>query len=1697
MVQKRGTSVVILLLVVLFINSVSAGIIEQLPHIEDKSLDEQLNIPFTYAVGIAADVGNDDTNACNPAAAAFGMLDVKGAYVEFPGSNSACEWHGLPNDQHGCYFLVDEIDGDNDPDDDFEKGWSDDCAGWIIPLWKSIDYNGITSGGNYFFDDDLSKMFLNSLVSRLGGPKKNYGEHSALTDYQAMNNHPGCLFKSFSFSSFNRAYICLEQKLESRWYICDEESFGKFIPIPAEPVSCTVDSECAMTTECQGENGQNNCFCNEYNHCQLKGEEEVGAGNPQAWFCKKNKENNYFWDQRDLTCRNLESVGENCDDNEKVCLNSGNDWLATANNKCCGDDNDDFGMTADNAIAITVEQGNPICLNKEWTTPNDWSVSESCQGKDWCWVSAPENSYRIFTLKKPLDKVMRTGYDIVSNGEEWVVCGGGNFGALDTTDLIPENQPDANRFYCYYGDKQYSFADCKQGEPPAELANLKERYKGDGLWKIPVNKVDEYLYSASFSTPQYELQAGKKGLDINFPVGTSANIEFFVRFIGEDKFTLPVGLNLVIKGPKPSPTTGRVIYFSQNVLGYAQTSLEKNKWLHIKVPLTNELYGIEEITLEATPADNQIEVKGLQVTWETPGGKVPICSGEKTAEGSAWRESFDFHKSRSYSAENMCNEFFSPEEKVAWLGNSIDLPGLPAERQCCGDDLAEYYAGPSKAVDGKHYGCWNSQPIKDGETTMNVEVGVKYYQHTPTINYPPVTFGYKLEGKYEYARSTGAAYYITVSAPPELTTTKLAVSASNTPNNFILDSVSIKQPFMIGFDQLTIETTDTKERKDTVSGVNVVDEYLLKEITPVTTIYGPPGATIEFSIFNKATGEKMDKITVPDNLIVPPGEDAQSVYLAIYNYITSNFVLQAETQTVFVPTIAVIGELTPNKQDEFTFSCPQKEGEEVSECLYPLPGQPLYRITNPHPDLYELYFVGDVNEDGLLDSQELQGMPITQTDQQFNVPGTLKAKKVSQQVVLVNTLDPDSEEEGQEARFYGCQAADSIEEDNLPAGFTDYENLGYCQVKADKFCSPSLRHAGTAAEQKEFTTINSWSAEPAGVIGYRAITEAQQADVESFYANRQLQLKTGEELTSSLVFGTKKISELTAAMRDYSASVLPARNFLSNAQFDTIGTELPHWTILDSNGHELSNEKGRVEGGIIKLQPGEKLRSERIAVPQEAELTFTQTSDCNVQIKLVDKDGKKKIVPSNSVLSIPAEKNSYALIEFTGPCEIQQPMLQVVDELGAAAYYDLITGLEDDARTGLSCCPQNYCWNGYACVEPMGSFTYLAEHVGEGRDYRCLNGEWSYMPVRKDWNNDNWGFCEQEEQCLVMSSSEGASSQSRAADFYNLAVGGATNPPPTCINNNEYIFDHYCQQGNWSSRTKFIATKLLEVAGDEYTLYCTSYRDALLNTSNQGEKDSFLGGLGEGTGSDQPSDPLASAQPQQLSTCFKLKGVKNLVPDEENTCINNVCLLKDEDGKVALATSLNKNATDDDPFFLALNIPPENVNEICQGEGEFIECDLGGLDIDGDLWYSKELNAIVYGKDGISLEPGLMDKIIDWFQNLLGISAESELAEEQQFVQQAQNFRELYISTEGGRKVRAMQEIFSDKKALVAEFENFDSSVCAYIDNLQKPTSTELLEEVTGQVSVSCSQTENRQRLEAFTDLEFLWPQLSGMLRAG
>lgn len=1347
-------------------------------------------------------------------------------------------------------------------------------------------------------------------------------------------------------------------------------------------------------------------------------------------------------------------------------------WIQTGDENegyCCGYHGIDVDLGLIKTNSPSLGEDGFACLNKDQEhligLERSWDdllaaqegeeESVRCAG-DWCWVSAVgQAKFEVVTIKRPGQKP----FDIVSNNKYWFECSANTVNSQNTflgfevgVEEVLEDKETSNRFYCYEEGGHYSWAECADDKVSRKNVGVKGRYAGEGLFTLPLGKGEDSLdevvkeiYGSSVSIvakwykPFY-------GSDFLLDFSGYNYLNFMVKFVADEEGTgiaakdltgLPAEVILKIYGPEDE-----VLFYEGNVLGYTINNpfYNEESWMHVKVPIADDLKGIKSIHIDSLNENHILGIRNIYLSKE--GEDVKLCSGRDSRDENSWLQDIDQgnEDQTKIIGKDLCTALYGSN---AWLGNDDEIDADAPSANCCGNNEKEYYGGSSAETVKEA----ESSEETEGEQTEEAE---ESSEETPTEsnrygcwNSQTVASGETIMDV-EFSVAYNEKTYEIEQEPIQLKS--VGPVEYNTTGNVVKKfpgctysgDLPLEEPFKI------ICTFEIKEPLAAGSSIWMEDKNHDNE-------------KAEVIFYDLITGGEVGRFDEePDefgtNIRSIDAEDVQENW-----YHTIALVVKLKDgeyyQTTSTPSTAAMPAM------KIVHSCNQ------DMCVYPLPGGPPYFITNSHPDLYELYFVTE-------DKETL----ITQSNQKFEELGNVKAKKVAQQVIYYN----EGEDEDILPGFYGCQAA-SFFESNFPLNF-NYENKPYCSVIDGLFCSYSVVHE---SEKERFTTINSWSNEPISWVGYETIEGIEEANISVFYELADLKLKE---------------QTFNPSDRNYSASVLPARNFISNPSFEHkgAGKQVPHWELFKSNVLE-ENERDYVDGEKLTLPTGNLiLKTERIAVPKESALHFSQAAECdNAKAILIDKDGNPT-GDGSDLENIDTGQASYLILEFDGPCQIEKPMLQMVDELGPVEYsFKPQAELENfNGRAGAACCPQDYCWNGYACVEPMDKITALTEHIGEGRDYRCVEGEWKRSILKWDWNSDKWGFCEKDSQCFVLSS-EFADDENSAETFYEGDY-------PICVNNSQYVFDHYCSQGGWSSRTKFVASKLVEAYEDEdYVIYCSPYRATLLDYANV---ENYLGGDLMQQESELQELGEAPQEPEMLATCFS--GIsdpqgKRLIKDKENACVNNVCVLRYKDGgkvKSAFATTLNRPIDSEKSFLLALNIPQNKVGELCKNTqpGKFTECDLSATELAGDLYYSEELGAVIYAKEGIDMNPSIIDTIVDWLKDLFGI--ESSLSAESKFITDAKNFRDVYILKNGGKSVRAVKEILpGTKQTLVAEYENFDTPVCDYVENIEVPPELqlELLEETAGMEKLSCTVNDTKQVVQMVAGLDFFWPQLTGRLRVG
>ena len=258
----------------------------------------------------------------------------------------------------------------------------------------------------------------------------------------------------------------------------------------------------------------------------------------------------------------------------------------------------------------------------------------------------------------------------------------------------------------------------------------------------------------------------------------------------------------------------------------------------------------------------------------------------------------------------------------------------------------------------------------------------------------------------------------------------------------------------------------------------------------------------------------------------------------------------------------------------------------------------------------------------------------------------------------------------------------------------------------------------------------------------------------------------------------------------------------------------------------------------------------------------------------------------------------------------------------------------------------------------------LDEYYTEGIDgsFACCDEENMYvlaenclytLTEKDTWDGYNIGYCLADTSCLV----------NPEQDTFDGTVDDATDidypleNEIRCINDEEHIGDHYCDAGEWTSRTALIATQLLSFGEsfNDMSLYCDSYENVLNHydySISGGYAEYYLG--------------------VQSYACTM---GENTVP-----CVNNVCVLNynyDGEDKVILGMSLNHDV--DSSVYSVLEVL-SGTNRDCNNQltsDKFLSCGTG-------VWYNNEIKSVIFSPDSITMGNVLVGEWTSALKNIYG-----------------------------------------------------------------------------------------------------------------
>ncbi|MBI4441335.1 thrombospondin type 3 repeat-containing protein [Candidatus Woesearchaeota archaeon] len=255
-----------------------------------------------------------------------------------------------------------------------------------------------------------------------------------------------------------------------------------------------------------------------------------------------------------------------------------------------------------------------------------------------------------------------------------------------------------------------------------------------------------------------------------------------------------------------------------------------------------------------------------------------------------------------------------------------------------------------------------------------------------------------------------------------------------------------------------------------------------------------------------------------------------------------------------------------------------------------------------------------------------------------------------------------------------------------------------------------------------------------------------------------------------------------------------------------------------------------------------------------------------------------------------------------------------------------------------------------------------------------------------------------------------------------------------CVDTGYIEADSYCEDGNWTTRTKYLAMKMLAVAqaksADDYVLFCDEYAQAL----NHVEYEPALSFLANDAGA------------------------------------NNFCVLRYKEGtaeRSLIGTSLNTPHTANmGKFITILNAHQAPTIETCadgtDDDGLFHQCKSG----DNRLWYNNVTGLALYTEFGIDGIGPLDGKALFWqffshpIQTIVDVimrvirpvrqEAIGTLGQLQgDFLKSLRQFNRIYLAHNKPRSILGVEEVVEfTKPYLNVNFFNFTVDICSKVQGV-------------------------------------------------
>jgi len=419
----------------------------------------------------------------------------------------------------------------------------------------------------------------------------------------------------------------------------------------------------------------------------------------------------------------------------------------------------------------------------------------------------------------------------------------------------------------------------------------------------------------------------------------------------------------------------------------------------------------------------------------------------------------------------------------------------------------------------------------------------------------------------------------------------------------------------------------------------------------------------------------------------------------------------------------------------------------------------------------------------------------------------------------------------------------------------------------------------------------------------------------------------------------------------------------------------------------------------------------------------------------------------------------------------------------------------------VGCCPFDFCWTGGLIAEhpscihddfyeknvsmpPVG--WNLAEFGGSPDEassfldapngYRCINGSWKFSRAKFTPLFDGAGYCLDDSQCFIGGLSPDAAIACVDSGEYKKYSGVDSDQPV------EYF---YCQDGNWTTRTKEIALQMLNMANrsvdNDYTIFCDKFDRSLNPDETLSYYRDYVG--------DNIVTLLTSGIVNEF--CVMVLNGQVIAGVSLNNIEVNETLEEGEEGCVKGGWACLTPGNCDPETECLLDVPPDFVaqrksflqmlkgpdaNTYCDvvlsdpalSDGKYHACD------NRDVYYNPKLKSVIFSRptephQDVPFEEvkTFIEVIFDYLKQVLrsildiaGIPRPvTEMVQEEQldFVQNAGSFDKLYVSYSpdgpgsNPRSIKAIRETrafvredvgVNYRTFISAEYRNYQTDIC-------------------------------------------------------